>query len=432
MFSHLDKVDPSQGLEKATSQEKVEEVHKEEVSSPREISDTLDLARSFKTIRRDASISGQEVTKNLDSVLQRDLRRRLDSLVLISDQDKESVIVRKPTRSVITSTPRTSPPKLPPLPPRRSQPLLAPPPPPRSRSCSPSSSLVSSIHEEVFSDSEVFTQVNPPAASSGIFFPDGCGPLASSLQNSCKENPKPPPVQVIATMDWREAEKGVVDKCEELQTKIDLYTPDDIDGHYNEEEFYKKLGAMQDSYSEAKKSIRDLLCDYDDVMPTQKKEQWNRQATEIYERLKSHERQLRAAVTRAKGNLSAPASNSSASVESNASEVARAKRRQALSKMKTNEKAIEKDAGKLQDKIFEITDWKLEDDVSIGRGLKKADKWEKELEKIIEKMRELETLQREFEVEENEVECERLAKLVEDLEEDVEEVKKKIITEDNE
>ena len=59
LFSHLDKVDPSQGLEKATSQEKVEEVHKEEVSSPREISDTLDLARSFKTIRRDASISGQ-------------------------------------------------------------------------------------------------------------------------------------------------------------------------------------------------------------------------------------------------------------------------------------------------------------------------------------------------------------------------------------
>ena len=47
-------------------------------------------------------------------------------------------------------------------------------------------------------------------------------------------------------------------------------------------------------------------------------------------------------------------------------------------------------------------------------------------------MRELETLQREFEVEENEVECGRLAKLVEDLEEEVDEVKKKIITEDNE
>ena len=163
-------MDPSQDLQKATSQEEVEEVQKAEVSSPKEINDTLDLARSFKTIRRDASISGQDVKKNLDSVLQRDLKRRLDSLVLIPDQDRESVIARKPTRSVITSTPRTSPPRLPPLPPRRSQSLLAPPIPPRSRSCSPSSSLVSSIHEEVFSDSEIFRQVNPPAASSRIFF----------------------------------------------------------------------------------------------------------------------------------------------------------------------------------------------------------------------------------------------------------------------
>merc|ERR1711954_251061 len=38
----------------------------------------------------------------------------------------------------------------------------------------------------------------------------------------------------------------------------------------------------------------------------------------------------------------------------------------------------------------------------------------------------------EFEVEESEVECERLGKLMEDLEEDVEDVKKKIVTEDNE
>ena len=166
----IDKVDPSQDLEKVTSQEEVEEVQKAKISSSKEINDTLDLARSFKTIRRDASISGQDVKKNLDSVLRRDLKRRLDSLVLIPDQDRESVIARKPTRSVITSTPRTSPPRLPPLQPRRSQSLLAPPIPPRSRSCSPSSSLVSSIHEEVFSDSEVFRQVNPSAASSRIFF----------------------------------------------------------------------------------------------------------------------------------------------------------------------------------------------------------------------------------------------------------------------
>ena len=73
-------------------------------------------------------------------------------------------------------------------------------------------------------------------------------------------------------MDWRKAEKIVVDKCEDLQTKLELYTPDDINGHYNEAEFYKKLGAMKDAYCEAKESIIDLLVDYDDSMPTRQKE----------------------------------------------------------------------------------------------------------------------------------------------------------------
>ena len=80
-------MDPSQDLEKATSQEKDEEVHKEKASSPREISDTLELARSFKTIRRDTSISGQEITKNLESVLQGDLKRSSINLRLLGRKE---------------------------------------------------------------------------------------------------------------------------------------------------------------------------------------------------------------------------------------------------------------------------------------------------------------------------------------------------------
>ena len=67
-------MDPSQDQEKATSPQEIEEEgQKEEVSSLKELSDTLEVARSFKTMRRDTSISGQEVKKNFDSVLQRDL-----------------------------------------------------------------------------------------------------------------------------------------------------------------------------------------------------------------------------------------------------------------------------------------------------------------------------------------------------------------------
>ena len=187
-------------------------------------------------------------------------------------------------------------------------------------------------------------------------------------------------------MDWKEAEEEVVIKCEKLQTKLNLYTPEDIDVHYNEAEFMKELGVMKEAYSEVDESIRGLMHNHGNSMPTYKKEHWTRQATEILHLLKSHERQLRAAVSRAKGNITVPASN--------ASELARGKRKKALSKMKTNEESIESDVSKLQDKIYRVRDWKLEDDVSIGRGLKMAEKWDKDLEKIIQMMRELKTLQR--------------------------------------
>ena len=245
-------------------------------------------------------------------------------------------------------------------------------------------------------------------------------------------NTKEPIIEVNVMMDWREVEKAAKKKCRRFQTELNLYTPDDIDSHYNEGEFYKKLGAMQDSYREANENINELLDDYDDVMPTQSKEHWKRQASEILERLKSHERQLRAAVTRAKGNILAPASHSSASIESNASEATTGKRKKALSKMKTLELAIENDAKELQEKIDEVDDWKLEDDVSVGRGMKKIEKWDEELGKIVQMMRDLQTLQREYDVDEGEIKCDEMDEVVNYLKEDVKEVKRKIVKEDNE
>ena len=225
-------------------------------------------------------------------------------------------------------------------------------------------------------------------------------------------------------MDWKEAEITVVQKYKDLQTSLNLYTPSDIDEHYDEAEFHRELAAIKEAYRGVDKGIRELMHNHGNSMPTYQKEHWTRQATEILHFVKSHEGQLRAAVTRVKGNITAPASN--------ASELARGLRKKALSKMKTNEESIESDASKLQDKIYRVRDWKLEDDVSIGRGLKMAEKWDKDLEKIVLMMRELKTLQREHDVEEAEIEVEKVEKIVEDLEENVEEVKEEIVKEDNE
>ena len=233
-------------------------------------------------------------------------------------------IMSKPIGSVLTSVPSTSPTKSSSLPPRR------------ARSYSP-------FTQEVLTDSEAFSlRVDPPAPSS-----KNCSRDAIAAE---------PSIEVIATMDWREAEKAVVNKCEEFETKLNFYTPDDIDRSYNEAEFYDELEGLKESYCEADESIGGLLSDHGDSMPTQQKEHWTRQATEILQLMKSHERQLRAAATKAKGNIATPVSNASASEESTASELTRGKREEVLSKMKTLEESIESKVSKLQENIYRVRD----------------------------------------------------------------------------
>ena len=258
-FSCLDKVDPSQDQKKPSCPEEIEGQEEEVssskelkntlglvsgskelknsrglVSSPKELNDTLNLARSFKTIRKDVKIAGQEVNKNLDTVLKRDLRRRLDSLVLIPNQDKELEIVKEPTRPIFTSTPSSSPTNPPPLPPRRCQSSIAPPRPPRTRSCSPSCSDVSSIQEEVFTDSEVS---NPRKGREAIKSSNTRRRLASMVDppgpssQNCSIGSiiaAEPSIEAIATMNWKEAEKAVEESYRELQFSLKLYTPNDI------------------------------------------------------------------------------------------------------------------------------------------------------------------------------------------------------------
>ena len=100
-------MDPSQKQEEA-SPSTVETLDSDAVLPPSplaELNETLNIARAFNTIRRDASNSGLKVQENLGSVLRKDLTRRLNSLVLVSSQDRESVIIKTPSRSVATSTP---------------------------------------------------------------------------------------------------------------------------------------------------------------------------------------------------------------------------------------------------------------------------------------------------------------------------------------
>ena len=166
-------LDPSLNKEEARPQNLDISQGNSRNSSVKELKETLDLASAYVRIRGDAASSGQECGEALDSVLRRNLSRRLDSIVLAEEdsassksrqyQTRESVITRTPTRLATTSTPSSSP-IPPPIPPKKCQTLVPPIPiHPQSRSCSTfgSCSDVSSIQGEVFTDGEVFDNPVP-------------------------------------------------------------------------------------------------------------------------------------------------------------------------------------------------------------------------------------------------------------------------------
>ena len=214
-------LDSSQKKEEARPQYlDVGRVTSGETSPIIELKETLELASAYKRIKGDAISSGQECGQALDSVLKRNLSRRLDSIVLVEETDssiprqyqaRESVITRTPTRLATTSTPSSSP-NPPPLPPKRCQ-NLAPinPLPPGSRSCSLSGSCsdVSSIQGDVFSDGTVDNPVPP-------FVPLPTGPAVHTAK-----------VAPIITME--EAQNEILDEIDELNALMRSFDVMDID-----------------------------------------------------------------------------------------------------------------------------------------------------------------------------------------------------------
>ena len=90
-------------------------------------------------------------------------------------------------------------------------------------------------------------------------------------------------------------------------------------------------------------------------MQTQRKEWWEAQKKSILDEFKAHERLVKAAVKRVKGNLMKSTSNSLGSQKSNASEVARDEEKEVLSKIQgLEEGALESNDKKLQEKNGDV------------------------------------------------------------------------------
>ena len=237
--------------------------------------ETLDLASAYVRIREDAASSGQECGEALDSVLRRNLSRRLSSIVLEEEnsssisrqyQARESVITRTPTRTATTSTPSSSP-IPPPIPPKRCQNLVPPIPihPAKSRSCTLSGSCsdVSSIQGEVFIDEEIDL------------------PVPSFEDQIVSTNPAAPTPEAILKIKMDEAESNLVDKTVELKILMNDFDVLDI----NQEtihDYKEELAKIKALHVETSKEIDKYIRTYsNNGLDPQKIQHWQRQISQL-------------------------------------------------------------------------------------------------------------------------------------------------------
>ena len=85
---------------------------------------------------------------------------------------------------------------------------------------------------------------------------------------------------------------------------------------------------------------------------------------------------------------------------------------------------------KLEEKLYEISDWSAQDDISVGKGMREAKEWKDEMDKVISKVRELKILKMEHQMLETEVGFEYVERLAKDLESDLKETIESIKNED--
>ena len=197
------KIDPNREQEENSPRQT--ESQEPDASSPvYELNKALNLTRAFNKIKRVENSSDQETQEILESVLQKDLSKRLNSLVLISNRDRESVITRGLSRSIATSTPIVS----------------ANPSPEHLLRCQHSNPLSSNCSELSSIDNDVFLDTEPVN-------PRESHPNQQPVTLFNKKDQKSTQT-VQATTKMEDAEKEIEQKSSALTYRLTSYDPNSI------------------------------------------------------------------------------------------------------------------------------------------------------------------------------------------------------------
>ena len=430
------KVDSGQDQEGASPTKIVSEESDAAARLVAELNETLKFAKAYNTIRRDASNSGLELQENLGSVLQKNLSRRLNSLVSVRSQDRETVITRTPSRSVPTSTPIDSANPSPKPPSKHQTPGLFIPQDSQLLSRSSINSEISSINSEVFEDSE---------------------PVPLEL-SSTKQPPIAPPDRDVIRLTPEDqimdaAEEEIVFRSQTLAYKLEAYPPNGItDTDVEEKFFHAKLEEIDRVQEDLIGKIDKFLYKFPQHGSKEYMEDLRKRSIESVLNYKSL---VNAQVSQVKKNMT---SNSTASLvherseaesdlkrreveamerantltESRIAEERRKEREKSVLKAKSIFNNVKEDVEKLGSQLtkIEIDEWSDEEDISVAKGMRNLDKWEGNLKEITTKLRELKDLRIVHDIQENEVRCEFVENEVNEIEKVFNELKEKLEAED--
>ena len=375
----------------------------------RSLNRSLRLSSALSRYEKDQSQQFQSHSKGkaVKSVLPKQLSTILGEIDLIPSNNSERpsvIIAHTPSRSSPrTSTPSTSPSiPPPPLPPRICQslgPILLP---TLSRSCSPSCLELSSIYDNVFSDSENADNV----AQIKI-------PL--SISQAAPGTPFVQPLIIISgTMEA--AENIIGHKTRSLNSMMRIHSVDTIsmgtlgpEGHYREDQ--KEIKAI---LCEVLDDIENLVLDHGSTMDQTRKVNWTNQISIIENTYKDYSKKIDAKVDEVLQSRPANAGDGTsrnaierekndllrrqteiqekalqASIEEKSDKlnettrVAEEKRRVSIANANVKFSTLNEDINELSERVHKVTDWEIEEDLEIGRGMRKIKSWKEDLEKIV-------------------------------------------------
>ena len=183
-----------------------------------------------------------------------------------------------------------------------------------------------------------------------------------------------------------DAEKEIELKSMTLNRRMRMFDTDDVtvatieSGEFKEE-FQKVKNSCFDLIESIEKMVQ---MDFKDTMPQLRKDTWLKRLDLIEETVRDYKFQIRDKEVDVRRDLASNTGMTSYQKQhlDLSRQQADQKKIEATVKAKVKFQTILKLCDVLDDKVNEVSEWKEEKDLSVGRNMRKIDSWEKELEKI--------------------------------------------------